>query len=320
MIVQKYGGSSLADINGLRRAAELILQAQRTGQQVAAVVSAMGDTTDELTELALKIAPKPSPAELDALLSTGEIQSAALLCMMLQSMGAKARSFSAAQAGIFTDGSHGESRILRIEPQKIKTALDGGYIAVIAGFQGIAPDGSISTLGRGGSDTSAVSLAAAMGAERCEIYKDVDGIFTADPRLAPDARLLGSIDFRDMHRLSLCGSQVLHSRSVKKAMDSCLPMIILNSFRKSMGTAVCSLSDEQRPDYAGITRNAAEGSLSLVGKAADENTREVLCRLMEDHSIPVLSSELGDGFVSLQLPPDRLEKALQLAHTEFLTT
>lgn len=319
MIVQKFGGSSLADLNGLRRASDLILSARQKGYKVVAVVSAMGDTTDELMELAHKIVSRPPLRELDALLSTGEIQAAALLAIMLQSLGVPARSFSGAQAGIHTTASYSDADICSINPQALEEALGQGYIAVVAGFQGLAPDGSTATLGRGGSDTSAVSLAAALGAERCEIYKDVDGIYTADPRLAKDARLLEKIDFKDMHTLSLCGSQVLHSRSVSRAMESGLPMIVLNSFRKSAGTAVCSLSDEERPDFAGITRNASLHSLSLVGKAVSEETEEKLCRLMEDAGIQVLSSAVRDGVVTVLLPAGKLEAALQLAHTEFLT-
>lgn len=319
MIVQKFGGSSLADLSGLRRAADLILTARQKGHKVVAVVSAMGDTTDELTELAQKISPRPPLRELDALLSTGEIQSAALLAIMLQSLGAPARSFSGPQAGIHSSASFSDADISCIKTQSLEDALNQGYIAVVAGFQGLAPDGSIATLGRGGSDTSAVSLAAALGAERCEIYKDVDGIYTADPRLAKDARLLGKIDFKDMHTLSLCGSQVLHCRSVSRAMEAGLPMIVLNSFRKSAGTAVCSLPDDDRPDYAGITRNASLHSLSLVGKAVSEETEERLCRLLEEAGIQVLSSAVREGVITLLLPAGKLEPALQLAHTEFLT-
>lgn len=318
LIVQKFGGSSLADISGLRRAAEIILSAVEKGYKVAAVVSAMGDCTDELSELAHRISPRPPERELDALLGTGEMQSAALLSIMLNHLGHNALSFSAAQAGIYTTDRHGDAEIRNIKPGRISSALTSGCIAVIAGFQGIGPDGSLTTLGRGGSDTSAVALAAALGAERCEIYKDVDGIYTADPMLAGDARLLSQIDFQDMHTLSLCGSQVLHSRSVFTAMTEGLPMLVLNSFKKGEGTKVCPLSMEERPDFAGITRNKAENSMSLVGKAADEQNLGRLCRLLSNHGIDILSARLDEGCITLHLPADKLKKALQLAHTEFL--
>ena len=172
-------------------------------------------------------------------------------------------------------------------------------------------------MGRGGSDTSAVALAAALGAEVCEIYKDVDGIYTADPMLAKDAKLLSHIDFRDMEALTLRGSQVLHSRSVSTAMREGLPMLILSSFKSCAGTAVCSLDDAQRPDFAGITRDKTKNSLSLVGKAVDENCLERLCRLFKRESIEILSAELQIGCLSLYLKEEDSKKALQIAHTEF---
>lgn len=317
LIVQKFGGSSLADISGLRRGAELILSAKGRGDSVVAVVSAMGDETDALAELAHRISPTPPVGELDALLSTGELKSAALLAILLSSLGHPARSFSGAQAGIHTDDNHGSANISRIQPSQINAALSEGIIAVVAGFQGITKDGRTSTLGRGGSDTSAVALAAALGAERCEIYKDVDGIYTADPLLAKDARLLSCIDYRDMHALSLSGSQVLHSRSVLTAMEARLPMLVLNSFKKGQGTAVCALDDTERPHFAGITRNKAKGTLSIAGKSADGESLDRLCRLLQAKGIDVLSSQLKEGLMCIQTSSENLEYALQLAHTEF---
>ncbi len=320
LIVQKFGGSSLADISGLRRAAELILTAHRRGDKVVAVVSAMGDSTDELTELAYRISPKPPARELDALLGTGEQQSAALLSIMLCKLGCAARSFSGVQAGIFTDGHHGDAGIINIEPKNILKCLDDGAVAVVTGFQGLSPDGSTSTLGRGGSDTSAVALAAALKARVCEIYKDVDGIYTADPMLVPDAKLLQHIDFRDMHNLSLCGSQVLHSRSVLTAMKEGLPMLILSSFKKCAGTAVRDLGDEERPDFAGLTRNRARHSLSLVGKGVDGDCLERLCCILQSENIDVFSPELLPERLTVYSEAETLKRALQLVHKEFFET
>lgn len=320
LIVQKFGGSSLADISGLRRAAEIILNAKKQGIQVVAVVSAMGDSTDELSELAHRINPKPPKREIDALLSTGEQQSAALLSIMLCHLGCEARSFSAAQAGIFTDGQHGDANISIIFPDKILSCLARGHVAVVAGFQGMGNDGSVTTLGRGGSDTSAVALAAALKAERCEIYKDVDGIFTADPMLVSGAKLLDRIDFRDMHALSLCGSQVLHSRSVYTAMKAALPMLVLSSFKKCQGSSVCLLEDSVRPDFAGLTRNRADHSLSLVGKAVDSDCLEKLCSMLFLEEIDIISADLCENRLSIFVPPEHLNRALQLVHKEIFET
>lgn len=317
LIVQKFGGSSLADISGLKRAAQLILKARQRGDKVAAVVSAMGDSTDELSELALRISPRPNARELDALLCTGELQSAALLSLMLCHLGIPARSFSGAQAGICTDSHFGDACISSINPANVLKCLDEGTVAVVAGFQGMAPDESFCTLGRGGSDTSAVALAAALKAHVCEIYKDVDGIYTADPMLVPDAKPLERIDFRDMHALSLSGSQVLHSRSVQTAMQEGLPMLILNSFKKCTGTAVCALDDEVRPGFAGLTRDRAKHSLSLVGKAVDESCLERLCGLLQKENIEVFSTQLLSERLSVFVESENLKRALQLAHREF---
>ena len=317
LIVQKFGGSSLADISGLRRAAEIILNAKKQGKQVVAVVSAMGDSTDDLSELAYRICPNPPKRELDALISTGEQQSAALLSIMLCHLGYNARSFTGAQAGIFTDGCHGDACISTIIPQRISTCLDAGDVAVVAGFQGLGDDGSITTLGRGGSDTSAVALAAALKAEICQIYKDVDGIYTADPMLVSNAKLLEHIDFRDMHALSLCGSQVLHSRSVYTAMKESLPILILRSFKKCQGTAVCMLDDDMRPDFAGLPRERSKHSLSLVGKAIDIDCLEKICDILSRENIDVLSSEIQDNVLKIFVEPEYLNSSMKIIHKEF---
>ena len=213
LVVQKFGGSSLAGPERLRRAANICLDARKRGNDVVLVVSAMGNTTDDLEDIALKISASPPAREMDALMTTGEQQSAALMAIMLESLGTPARSFAGWQAGLFTDRRHGDARISVIAPGRINAALAEGVTPVVSGYQGVSSSGDVTALGRGGSDTTAVALAAALGADKCEIYTDVDGIYTADPRLIKDARKLARIDYRDMLRLARAGSQVLHPRS-----------------------------------------------------------------------------------------------------------
>lgn len=314
LIVQKFGGSSLADLTRLRRAAGLAAEARRRGNQVALVVSAAGDSTDELLSLARKILPHPPARELDALLATGEQRSAALMTMMLWSLGQPARSFSGPQAGIRTDGRHGEAAILSVEPERLRRSLEAGEIAVTAGFQGQSPAGDLSTLGRGGSDTTAVALAAALGAGRCEIYTDVDGIYTADPRLIPSARLLPEIDSRDMLRLAEAGSQVLHPGSVRLAMERAVPLSLLSSFRAGPGSRVLLLPEERRPPLAGVTRDPEKSSVTLVGRAADGALLEALRQQLERSGIPVRETRAEEGSVTLTVAPAQLLPALELCH------
>ena len=313
-IVQKFGGSSLADLEKLRRAASITLEARRRGHSIVTVVSASGDSTDVLLEMARQIAPKLSQRELDALLATGEQQSAALMAMMLESLGAAARSFSGWQAGICTDDRHGAARIRLLIPERLLTALDAGEIPVVAGFQGVSPEGDVTTLGRGGSDTTAVALAAGLGAGRCEIYTDVDGIYTADPRLIPQARLLPEIDFRDMLALSRGGSQVLHPESVRLAMVNRVELRLLSSFRAVPGTQVSLLPEDRRPDYAGVTRDREQSTVTVAGKAAGPETLAPLAERLHGAGIPILAESAADGCVSIQVAHAQLEKALSLVH------
>lgn len=318
LIVQKFGGSSLADPRRLRRAAGISAEAQRRGNRVTVVVSAAGDSTDELLALAHRLMPHPPRRELDALMATGEQRSAALMAITLQSLGLPARSFSGWQAGIRTDERYGEAAIRHIDPARLLAAMDAGEIAVAAGFQGLSPAGDVTTLGRGGSDTTAVALAAAMGADRCEIYTDVDGIYTADPRLLPDARLLREIDSRDMLRLAEAGSQVLHPGSVRLAMETGMPLQLLSSFRAGPGSRVRQLSEEERPALAGATRDEKRSAVTVVGRAADEGLRARLTEQLEHSGIPVRSSETGEGCVMIQVAPAQLLPALELCHRAVL--
>lgn len=320
LIVQKFGGSSLADIERLRRAASIVLEAKRRENRVVLVVSAMGDTTDELTQLARQINPHPPLREMDALMATGEQQSAALMAITLESLGCAARSFSGAQAGIITGAEHGAAPIAFIVPERLEAALAAGFVPVVCGFQGISRDGDVTTLGRGGSDTTAVALAAALGADRCEIYTDVDGIYSADPRLVTGAELIERIDFADMLRLARAGSQVLHPESVRLARANGVDIRLLSSFSPGRGSLVCSLSDSERPALAGVTRSAEDSTVTVVGKAAGAETLSELIMLLSLSGIPVLSGQLGEGSLSLKVSPQQLLPALELVHSALTKT
>ena len=239
LIVQKFGGSSVADAESIKRVAARIAATKRSGQQVVVVVSAMGDTTDELIDLANQVSPMPNGRELDMLLTAGERISMALLAMAISNLGLEARSFTGSQAGIITTSTHGRARVIDVTPGRIQEALNEGAIAIVAGFQGIAQDTKdITTLGRGGSDTTAVALAAALDADVCEIYTDVDGVFSADPRIVPAARNLKSVTYEEMLELAASGAKVLHLRCVEYARRFNLPIHVRSSFSNLEGTWV----------------------------------------------------------------------------------
>lgn len=315
LIVQKFGGSSLAGMERLRRAAAICLETRRQGHELIVVVSASGDSTDVLTDMARQISPSPPGRELAALMATGEQQSAALMAIMLESLGAAARSFTGWQAGIVTDPGPLDASPCLIMPQRLQESLDRGEIAVVAGFQGLAPGGDITTLNRGGSDTTALALAAAFRASRCEIYTDVDGIYTADPRLVTGARLLKEIDYRDMLSLALSGSQVLHPQSVRLAMTNGVELRLLSSFRKTAGTLVHAMPDESRPAYAGVTRSESQSTVSAVGKAAGPLTLSELVSLLGSAGIRTISGGIGENRVFLKVAQPQLLQALELVHS-----
>jgi len=319
LLVQKFGGTSLADVHRLRRAAEISLRARREGQDVIVVVSAMGESTDELLRLAQEIDPSPSPRELDALLSTGEQQSAALFAITLESLGQPARSFSGWQAGLIAAGDHGSAHPGWLLPGRVTAALREGRIAVVSGFQAVNAAGDLVTLGRGGSDTTAVALAAGLHAPRCEIYTDVDGVYTADPRLLPEARRLEEIDFRDMLALARAGAQVLHDRSVELAMASGVELQVLSAFAEGEGTAVRSLPEARRPAFAGLTKDAARASLSLAGRAADAAALSAAVLALAERGIAVLGGGLGENCLTLRVAPEDLGEAAHLLHALLLT-
>ncbi|MCX5388069.1 MULTISPECIES: aspartate kinase [unclassified Streptomyces] len=273
LVVQKYGGSSVADAEGIKRVAKRIVEAKKNGHQVVVVVSAMGDTTDELIELAEQVSPMPAGREFDMLLTAGERISMALLAMAIKSMGHKAQSFTGSQAGVITDSVHNKARIIDVTPGRIRTSIDEGNIAIVAGFQGVSQEGkNITTLGRGGSDTTAVALAAALDAEVCEIYTDVDGVFTADPRVVKKAKKIDWISFEDMLELAASGSKVLLHRCVEYARRYNIPIHVRSSFSGLQGTWVSneprSKSEGQQVEHAiisGVAHDVSEAKVTVVG-------------------------------------------------------
>ena len=266
LLVQKYGGTSVADSTRIINVAKRIAAAADAGNQVVSVVSAMGNTTDRLIELAHEITPEPSPRELDFLLSTGEIVSCTLLAMALRELGAKAISLSGAQAGIQTDASHSRARIEQVETRRVLGELEKGNIVIVAGFQGMTTDMETTTLGRGGSDTTAVALAAALKAERCEIYTDVPGVFTADPRVVPNARKLVDLSFEEMLELASYGAGVLHPRSVELGAFYGIPILVASSFSSEQGTLIHGGEPmESRNRLSGIAHDLDTAKITVMG-------------------------------------------------------
>jgi aspartate kinase len=270
LIVQKFGGSSVADAEGMKRVAARIVATKKAGNQVVVVVSAMGDTTDELIELANAVTPIPQGRELDMLLTAGERISMAVLAMAINNLGFEALSFTGSQAGVITDSVHGKARIIDVTPGRIREAIDSGAIAIVAGFQGISQDTKdITTLGRGGSDTTAVALAAALDADVCEIYTDVDGVFSADPRVVPSARKLKTVTYEEMLELAAAGAKVLHLRCVEYARRFNLPIHVRSSFSPNEGTWVVENHPEggtmEQAIISGVAHDKSEAKITIVG-------------------------------------------------------
>ena len=266
LIVQKYGGTSVADVDRIRNVAARVAEIQKQGHQVVVCVSAMSGETNKLDALAREISgnAEPNPREFDALLSTGEQKTIALLAMAIQALGVPARSFTGGQMGMETDSSHTRARIQRIQTDRLRAHLDEGAVCVIAGFQGVDSGGNITTLGRGGSDTSAVAVAAALGADVCEIYTDVDGVYTADPRVAENARKLSKLSFEEMLELASLGAKVLQTRSVKFAMRYAVPLHVRSSFKSDDGTWIVPEEDVmERLVVSGVTSNVNEAKIRL---------------------------------------------------------
>jgi aspartate kinase len=266
LVVQKYGGTSVANAERIKHVAQRIIKRVRAGDQVVVVVSAMGNTTDELLDLALSISEKPHPRELDILLSTGEQMSIALVAMALRGMGQEAVGLTGQQAGIYTRATYGSGRILRVDPVRIKAELDQGNVPIIAGFQGTTEEQEIVTLGRGASDTTAVALAIALGADRCENCKDVEGVMTADPRIVPTARKLKDITYDEMLEMASQGSQVMHNRAVELASVYDLPILVTSSMVEAPGTLIHGGEEmEERNRVRGIAHDVDVAKVTIRG-------------------------------------------------------
>jgi len=272
IVVQKYGGSSVADAAGIKRVAQRIVNTKKAGHQVVVVVSAMGDTTDDLIDLAKGVSPLPPARELDMLLTAGERISMAVLAMAIHDLGHEARSFTGSQAGVITDAEHGRAKIIDVTPGRIEAAIGEGAIAIVAGFQGVSQTTKdITTLGRGGSDTTAVALAVALKADVCEIYSDVDGIFTADPRIEPRARKVPRISYEETLEMAAQGAKILHLRCVEYARRYDMPIHVRSSFSEKEGTWVVKAEDVVQEDsmeaaiITGVAHDRSQAKITVVG-------------------------------------------------------
>jgi len=328
LIVQKYGGSSVADAESIKRVAKRIVETRKAGNDVVVAVSAMGDTTDELLDLAHEVSPIPAARELDMLLTTGERISMALLAMAIKDMGVEARSYTGSQAGMITDARHGSARIVEVTPVRLREALDEGAIVIVAGFQGFNRDSmDITTLGRGGSDTTAVALAAALGADVCEIYTDVDGVFTADPRVVPKAHKIDVVTSEEMLELAAAGAKVLYIRAVEYARRHGVTLHVRSSFNNNEGTWVVEDYDKEKtveePIITGVAGDLNEAKITVVGvpdipgKAADIFTIVAKTGANIDMIVQnVSAAATGRTDISFTLPKAEGEKVLQALRAE----
>ncbi|MFD9082851.1 aspartate kinase [Streptomyces erythrochromogenes] len=323
LVVQKYGGSSVADAEGIKRVAKRIVDAKKNGHQVVVVVSAMGDTTDELIDLAEQVSPMPAGREFDMLLTAGERISMALLAMAIKNLGHEAQSFTGSQAGVITDSVHNKARIIDVTPGRIRTALDEGNIAIVAGFQGVSADSKdITTLGRGGSDTTAVALAAALDAEVCEIYTDVDGVFTADPRVVKKAKKIDWISSEDMLELAASGSKVLLHRCVEYARRYNIPIHVRSSFSGLPGTWVSNENPQgdaqvEHAIISGVAHDVSEAKITVVGVPDKPGEAAAIFRAIADAEINidmivqnVSAASTGLTDISFTLPKSEGHKAI----------
>ncbi|MDX3228407.1 aspartate kinase [Streptomyces sp. ME19-01-6] len=323
LVVQKYGGSSVADAEGIKRVAKRIVEAKKNGHQVVVVVSAMGDTTDELIDLAEQVSPIPSGREFDMLLTAGERISMALLAMAIKNLGHEAQSFTGSQAGVITDSVHNKARIIDVTPGRIRQSIDAGNIAIVAGFQGVSQDKKdITTLGRGGSDTTAVALAAALEAEVCEIYTDVDGVFTADPRVVKKARKIDWISFEDMLELASSGSKVLLHRCVEYARRYNIPIHVRSSFSGLKGTWVSNEPQGDQPMeqaiISGVAHDTSEAKITVVGVPDKPGEAAAIFRTISDAELNidmvvqnVSAASTGLTDISFTLPKTDGHKAME---------
>lgn len=314
VIVQKYGGTSVGDAQRIKRVADRVASTRSSGADVVVVVSAMGKTTDDLVALAKEVSESPPPREMDMLLTAGERVSMALLAMALDVRGVPAVSFTGSQAGILTDSSHGEARILRITGERVKDSLDSGKVVIVAGFQGVDPQSKeITTLGRGGSDTTAVALAATLGSEACEINTDVAGVFTADPRIVPNARKIDRIGYGEMYEMAVTGAGVLMAHSVDFASRFAVPVHVRSSFSESDGTWVTA--NAAPLPIAGLAHaiSGERGAVSIVGSAARQSS-DIAVETLEMAGMPSAIIEETDFRVTIGLPAEFTEDAVRILH------
>lgn len=317
LYVQKFGGSSVADAEKLLHVAHIIKNTYEKGHRVIVVLSAQGDTTDRLLRAAREVNETPSKRELDALLATGEQVSVSLCAMALHRLGVPAVSLCAWQAGIETEGAHGEANITQIEHERIERELDLGRVVLVAGFQGVDEVGDVTTLGRGGSDLSAVALAAAFHADLCQIYTDVDGIYTTDPRICPIARRLERISFDDMLLLARCGAQVLHDKSVALAQKCGVTLEVRSCEEESVGSIVCA--EECDAGVTGVTRQKGEGlrliPVTAVGRALPSSAAiRAAASALERENITVCALTEGESHFSVYVAPQDADRALCIVH------
>ena len=312
LIVQKYGGSSVADAQKIRRVARRVVETAKAGHGVVVVVSAMGKTTDGLIRLAHKVTPTPPEREMDMLLATGEQVSIALLAMAIDGLGHKARSFTGEQAGIRTDAAHTRARIVGIDGDKVRRALDDGYVAIVAGFQGVTEEDNITTLGRGGSDLTAVALAATLRADVCEIYTDVDGVYTADPNIVREARKLDRISYDEMLEMASLGAKVLQSRSVEFAKKYGVPVHVRSTFKTDPGTLV---TKEDRHMEAvvvtGIAHDRGQAKVTIRGVPDRPGIAAQVFGAVSDHGIVVdmiVQNVSRDGHSDISFTVPRLDR------------
>ncbi|MGC3954867.1 MAG: aspartate kinase [Propionicimonas sp.] len=320
-VVQKFGGSSVADADSIKRVARRIASTQAKGHEVVVVISAMGDTTDELMDLAQRVSPNPPPRELDMLLTAGERMSAALLAMALNDLGVTARSFTGSQAGVLTTAAHGNARIIDITPGRIVSALEEGDVVIVAGFQGVSQTTKdVTTLGRGASDTTAVALAGALDAAYCEIYTDVDGVFTADPRIVPGAKQIPVINYDEMMELAANGAKILHLRCVEYARRENVPVHVRSSFSQRPGTWVKDINYQEdgmeEPLISGVAHDRSEAKITVVGVPDRVGEAAMIFTTVADADINIdmivqnVSTEHGRTDISFTLPQNDGAKAI----------
>ncbi|NEW42699.1 aspartate kinase [Nocardia cyriacigeorgica] len=323
LVVQKYGGSSVSSAERIRRVAERIVETKKQGHEVVVVCSAMGDTTDELLDLAQQVSPEPPAREMDMLLTSGERISNALVAMAIHSLGEQARSFTGSQAGVITTGAHGKAKIIDVTPGRLREALDEGLIVLVAGFQGVSQDSKdVTTLGRGGSDTTAVALAAALKADVCEIYTDVDGVFTADPRIVSDAQKLEQVSYEEMLEMAACGSKVLMLRCVEYARRYNVPVHVRSSYTDKVGTTVYGSMEDIPMEQAiltGVAHDRSEAKVTVVGLPDEPGYAAKVFRAVADAEINidmvlqnVSEVETGKTDITFTLPKSELVRAVQI--------